>query len=165
MPVEDTRTPETTLVEPPPGRRPIDIARRTATGVTKPHNWIQLIKFGAIGGSGYVVNLIVFAILAEGLGVHHLIAAVAAFCVAVTNNFLLNRHWTFGGGGATGFQAPRFLAISVGSLIINLIALELLVTVADFNELPAQALAVAIAMPFNFIGNKVWTFSWETYED
>jgi putative flippase GtrA len=164
MPAEETRTPDT-LVEPPPGRRPIDIARRTATGVTKPHNWIQLIKFGAIGGSGYVVNLIVFAILAEGLGVHHLLAAVGAFCVAVTNNFLLNRHWTFGGGGATTFQAPRFLAISVGSLIINLIALQLLVTAGDLNELPAQALAVAIAMPFNFIGNKVWTFSWETFEE
>jgi putative flippase GtrA len=25
-------------------------------------------------------------------------------------------------------------------------------------ELAAQALAVAIAMPFNFIGNKIWTF-------
>ena len=26
------------------------------------------------------------------------------------------------------------------------------------SELPAQAIAVAIAMPFNFIGNKLWTF-------
>jgi putative flippase GtrA len=26
------------------------------------------------------------------------------------------------------------------------------------TELPAQAIAVALAMPFNFIGNKLWTF-------
>jgi putative flippase GtrA len=26
------------------------------------------------------------------------------------------------------------------------------------SELPAQAIAVAIAMPFNFVGNKLWTF-------
>ena len=164
MPIEETR-PTETLLEPPPGRRPVDIARRTATGVRKPHNWVQLVKFGAVGGSGYVVNLAVFAILVEGLGVYHLLGAVGAFCVAVTNNFLWNRHWTFGAGhGVTAFQAPRFFVVSIGSLLINLVALQLFVTAADFNELPAQALAVAIAMPFNFIGNKVWTFSWETLE-
>jgi putative flippase GtrA len=167
MPADNERPAETLVEEPlpPPGRRPIDIARRTASGVTKPHNWMQLIKFGAVGGSGYVVNLIVFGLLAEGLGVYHLLAAVGAFCVAVTNNFLWNRHWTFGAGeGETGFQVPRFFVVSTGALLINLVALQLLVTSADMNELPAQALAVAIAMPFNFIGNKVWTFSWETLD-
>jgi putative flippase GtrA len=165
MPAEESRAAETLVPEPPPGRSPIAIARRARVGVTKSHNWVQLIKFGAVGGSGYVVNLIVFGLLAEVFGVYHLLAAVGAFCVAVTNNFLLNRHWTFGAGeGEAGFQAPRFFVISTGALAINLIALQLLVTVADLNELPAQALAVAIAMPFNFIGNKVWTFSWETLE-
>jgi putative flippase GtrA len=164
-PIEEPTGPETLVEEPPPGRSPIAIARRTVAGVTKSHNWVQLIKFGAVGGSGYVVNLAVFALLAEVLGVHHLIAAVGAFCVAVTNNFLLNRHWTFAAGaGATTFQAPRFFTVSIGALMINLIALQILVTVADLDNLPAQALAVAIAMPFNFIGNKVWTFSWETLE-
>ncbi len=143
----------------------MDIARRTATGATKPRNWIQLAKFGAVGGSGYLINLVVFGLLSEGLGVHHLIAAVGAFCVAVTNNFLLNRHWTFTAGeGDSGFQAPRFFVVSIGSLVINLVVLQLLVTAGDIGELPAQAIAVAVAMPFNFIGNKVWTFSWDTLE-
>jgi putative flippase GtrA len=165
MDAEEPRATEGLVEEPPPGRSPIAIARRTATGVTKSHNWIQLVKFGAVGGSGYVVNLAVFALLAEALGLYHLIAAVGAFCVAVTNNFLLNRHWTFAAGaGAATFQAPRFFVISIGALVVNLIALQILVTVADLDALPAQALAVAIAMPVNFIGNKVWTFSWETLE-
>jgi putative flippase GtrA len=152
-------------LRPVPGRRPMDIARRTVAGATKPHNWIQLVKFGAVGGTGYVVNLIVFGLLAEGLGVHHLIAAVGAFAVAVTNNFLLNRHWTFAAGaGDSGFQGPRFFIVSLGSLVINLVVLQALVTAGDLSELPAQAIAVAVAMPFNYIGNKVWTFSWETLE-
>jgi putative flippase GtrA len=29
----------------------------------------------------------------------------------------------------------------------------------EFPELAAQAVAVAFAMPFNFIGNKLWTFA------
>jgi putative flippase GtrA len=36
--------------------------------------------------------------------------------------------------------------------------LALLVDVAGLPEVPGQALAVAIAMPVNFIGNKLWTF-------
>ena len=45
---------------------------------------------------------------------HHIAAAVGAFCVAVTNNFFWNRHWTFrAGDGHAGFQAARFFAVSV----------------------------------------------------
>ena len=98
--------------------------------------------------------------LSGGLGLHHAAAAVGAFCVAVTNNFLWNRHWTFGAGdGPAGFQAARFFVVSVAALLLNLAVLEALVTEASMGELPAQAIAVAVAMPFNFLGNKLWTFA------
>ena len=48
--------------------------------------------------------------------------------------------------------------MSVLALGVNLIFLYLLVDVAGAPELPSQALAVAGAMPFNFLGNKLWTF-------
>jgi dolichol-phosphate mannosyltransferase len=120
---------------------------------------MQLLKFGLVGGSGYLINLGVFAVLAGGLGVHHAIAAVGAFAVAVTNNFVWNRCWTFGPGeGPAHFQAARFFAVSLASLGLNLAVLELLVS-NDVGELAAQAIAVAVAMPFNFLGNKLWTFT------
>jgi dolichol-phosphate mannosyltransferase len=135
------------------------LVRRVHLGTRKPANWMQLVKFALVGGSGYVVNLVVFALLAEVAGLHHIPAAVGAFCVAVTNNFLLNRHWTFRArDGHAGFQAARFFAVSLVGLGFNLTVLELLVSVAELPELPAQALAVATAMPVNFIGNKLWTF-------
>ena len=150
------------------GARPADeaiadrawgLVRRVHLGTRKPANWMQLVKFALVGGSGYVVNLVVFALLAEVAGLHHIPAAVGAFCVAVTNNFLLNRHWTFRArDGHAGFQAARFFAVSLVGLGFNLVVLELLVSVAELPELPAQALAVAVAMPVNFIGNKLWTF-------
>jgi len=135
------------------------LLRRIHLGTRKPENWVQLFKFGVVGGTGYVVNLIVFAALTEGLEMHHLLAAVASFCVAVTNNFLWNRHWTFRATeGHAGFQAIRFFAVSVLALGVNLVFLYLLVDVASAPELPSQAIAVALAMPFNFLGNKLWTF-------
>jgi dolichol-phosphate mannosyltransferase len=136
------------------------LAYRIGAAARRPASWLQLVKFGLVGGSGYLINLAVFAVLAETLGVHHVLAAVGAFGVAVTNNFLLNRHWTFAAGdGHAGFQAMRFFAVSIAALTINLIALEALVTQASLGDLAAQAIAVAIAMPFNFLGNKLWTFA------
>ena len=137
----------------------VALARRIGAGTRRAANWVQLVKFGLVGGSGYVINLAVFAVLNENLSLHHSLAAVGAFCVAVSNNYLWNRYWTFGrGSGRARFQAARFFAVSLGALLINLVILELLVA-ADVRELEAQALAVAMAMPFNFIGNKLWTFT------
>jgi dolichol-phosphate mannosyltransferase len=137
-----------------------ELAYRIGAAARRPATWVQLVKFGLVGGSGYVFNLAVFAVLTDNLGVHHVAAAVGAFCVAVTNNFLLNRHWTFSAGdGHAGFQAMRFFAVSIGALFVNLAALEALIGGSSMGELTAQAVAVAIAMPFNFLGNKLWTFA------
>jgi putative flippase GtrA len=137
---------------------PVETMKRVGRGTLKPGNWIQLLQFGLVGGSGYVVNLAVFAVVNGPLDIHYIAAAILAFCVAVTNNFWWNRHWTFDARqGHAGFQAARFFTVSVLALVINLIALKLLVG-GGVGELPAQAISVAIAMPFNFVGNKLWTF-------
>jgi putative flippase GtrA len=137
-----------------------EFAYRIGAAARRPASWLQLVKFGLVGGSGYLINLAVFAVLVGDLGVHHTIAAIGAFCVAVTNNFLLNRHWTFtAGDGHAGFQAMRFFTVSVVSLAINLMVLEVLLAGTGLGDVSAQAIAVAFAMPFNFLGNKLWTFA------
>ena len=137
-----------------------EFAYRIGAAARRPASWIQLLKFGLVGASGYLINLAVFALLADSLGVHHLVAAIGAFCVAVTNNFLWNRYWTFGPGeGPAHFQAARFFTVSLASLGLNLAVLELLISNHVTGELTAQAIAVAVAMPFNFVGNKLWTFN------
>jgi putative flippase GtrA len=142
---------------------PVATAKRIGRGTRKSENWIQLVQFGVVGVIGYFVNLAVFATLTGPLDLHHIPAAIAAFAVAVTNNFLWNRHWTFdhAKGEHAGFQAARFFTVSVLALGINLAALQVLIEVMEFPELAAQAIAVAFAMPFNFIGNKLWTFGAE----
>ena len=72
----------------------VALARRISAGTRKAANWVQLVKFGLVGGSGYVINLVVLQLL----------------------------------------------------------------LMAELPELQSQAIAVAVAMPFNFLGNKLWTF-------
>jgi putative flippase GtrA len=164
--VEETAARETVAAQQGGAHEPTSAAewtwqlvRRVHLGTRKPANWIQLFKFGVVGATGYVVNLAVFAVLVELGGVHHIPSAIGAFCVAVMNNFFWNRHWTFRAThGHPGFQAARFFTVSVLALGVNLIVLSLLVDAAALPELPSQAIAVAFAMPLNFVGNKLWTF-------
>ena len=137
----------------------VGVLRRIHHGTRKSANWLQLMRFGLVGGSGYVVNLAVFAVLSGAVDLHHIAAAIGAFGVAVINNFWWNRHWTFDArDGHAGFQAARFFTVSLVGLGVNLVLLELLVSGVELPELPAQALAVALTLPVNFIGNKLWTF-------
>ena len=139
---------------------------RVRHGLRRPHNWVQLVKFCVVGGSGYVVNLTVFTVVVELLDAHHLIGATAAFVVAVMNNFWWNRHWTFQArGGHAGFQAARFFAVSITAFLFAALVLELLVRFTGLPEIGAQALSIVAATPLNFIGNKMWSFSLEVGPD
>jgi putative flippase GtrA len=104
------------------------------------------------------VNLAVFSALVLGADWHHLAAATASFLVAVTNNYTWNRLWTFRGQrGHVAYQGIRFLIVAVCALAANLVVLEALIW-AGLPEVMAQAIAIVLVMPLNFIGNKLWSF-------
>jgi putative flippase GtrA len=76
----------------------------------------------------------------------------------VANNYTWNRLWTFHGQrGHLGYQGARFLVVAVLALVANLVVLELLI-VLGLGEIPAQAIAIVLVTPINFVGNKLWTF-------
>jgi putative flippase GtrA len=132
---------------------------RLLHGMRKPANWLQLIRFGMVGGVGFVINLAVFALCLHVLGIDYQVAYVAAWLVAVINNFILNRHWTFdASGGQIHFQAIRFFVVSLLAAGFGLVLLTLLVEQGGLAKVPAEALAVAASTPLNFIGNKLWSF-------
>ena len=132
---------------------------RLLHGMRRPANWMQLVRFGLVGAIGFVVNLAVYALFVHAVGVDYRIAAVVAWVVAVLNNFVLNRHWTFDArDGIARFQAMRFVVVSLVAFGCSLLLLTLLVESAGLAKVPAQALAVAAATPLNFLGNKLWSF-------
>ncbi|MGI8606020.1 MAG: GtrA family protein, partial [Gaiellaceae bacterium] len=107
--------------------------------------------------SGYWVNLGVYTVLVLS-GVHYLPAAVCSFVVAVANNYTWNRVWTFRRQrGHLVYQGVRFLAVSGVALGGNLAALGGLVALG-LPKIPAQAIAILLVMPWNFLANKLWSF-------
>ncbi|MBO1031765.1 GtrA family protein [Tessaracoccus sp. SD287] len=154
----------------------------------------QFIKFGVVGGSGIVVNLAVtvvlkwlvphyqervFAIPATPFGVYwYHVIAVAAFVVANTWNYQLNRSWTF---RATATHTPwwsglgSFMSIGLVALAVGLGIQTLLLKtdsplylgridwLDDSNGLRtklywATLIQIGVTMPINFVVNKLWTF-------
>jgi len=121
-------------------------------------NWEQLAKFCAVGASGYIVNLVVYVALLDGANLDYRVAATGSFLVAVTNNYLWNRLWTFRRDrGHFAHQGLRFLVVSVIVYVGNLVILFVLVELGA-GKIVAQAIAIVLVTPANFIGNKLWSF-------
>jgi putative flippase GtrA len=121
-------------------------------------NWVQLAKFCTVGSSGYVVNLAVYTFALDYLGLQYYIAATISFLVAVVNNYLWNRVWTFRDQrGHFGYQGVRFFVVSTSVYAANILLLWLLIALGG-GEIVSQACAIVLVTPINFIGNKLWSF-------
>ena len=131
---------------------------RLVASLLSVRNWQQLGKFCVVGAVGYLINLAVYDALLHA-GLHYLVAATCSFLVAVTSNYTWNRLWTFREHrGHVGVQGMRFFVVSLVALGANLVLLHLLIANAGLDKLLAQAIAIVLVTPLNFVGNKLWSF-------
>jgi putative flippase GtrA len=140
-------------------REPPSVPRgRVHAALRTRRNWEQLLKFCVVGASGYGVNLAVYAALLRGADLHYAPAATCSFLVAATSNYTLNRHWTFRAQrGRVGVQGARFLTVSTVVYLANLALLAGFVGLG-VGKILAQAIAIVLVTPLNFVGNKLWSF-------
>jgi len=132
-------------------------ARRFHIAARHPDNWKQVLRYCIVGGSGYVVNLAAFLVADRVMP--YMIAFAVAFVLAATSNFAWNRVWTFRvRHGVPHHQYARFLTVSAMALCLDLVVLRALVEGAGMEKVGAAALAILLATPVSFLGNKLWTF-------
>ena len=132
------------------------MAARTAEALRRPHNWVQLGKFAAVGATGYVINLVVFAALL-GWGAH--VAAAISFVVSAASNYWWNRHWTFvEQKGHFAMQGMRFYTISLVAFGVNQLWLFVFLDSIGWGKLVSEVVAIILVTPLNFLGNKLWSF-------
>ena len=134
----------------------MSVTSRTSAALRRRTNWIQLVKFGVVGVSGYVINLAVFAALLSW-GAH--VAAAISFVVAAASNYWWNRHWTFVDQKAhIGAQGLRFFIVSLMAFAVNQLWLVLFIDLLHWRKVASQAVAIVLVTPLNFLGNKLWSF-------
>ena len=133
---------------------------RFAAGLLAHRTFRQLIKFGLVGATGFIINVSVFAFSLRVLDVHYRLAYVIAFCVAVSNNFAWNRIWTFRhqkDDSHMAMQGARFFAVSLLAAVAGFVLLEVFVR-SGLPKIPGEMMAVALVVPISFLGNKHWSF-------
>ena len=119
----------------------------------------QLTRYVVVGACGYVLAMALYAI-EIALGVDPYVAVPPVFVANGLFNFFVNRHWSFPRSGLPlRTELGRFCVVALGSLVVNYASLYLLYDVAGLPAVPAQALAIVIATPVGFLGNKLWSFN------
>ena len=133
-------------------------SRGSALYVRHRRNLGLLARFGVVGGSGVVVNLLTLVLLRRlgphfedavvGLGSsgfnlrwYHVFSTIA-FLVANLSNFQLNRSWTFRSSRVSGWwhEYWPFLAVGFGGQLVGLALLTLLMHPDSPVSLPASVL-------------------------
>lgn len=138
----------------------VDYLRHVADlGVGHPENR-RIAKFGLVGLSGVVVNLVLLYVLHGVLRLHDLIAVPLAVEASILSNFVLNDRFTFHDrqqGGRLG-RALKFNAVSLVALLVNLLAYTILAKGMGVQYLVAEAIAILVAFGANYTGNMTWTY-------
>jgi putative flippase GtrA len=122
----------------------------------------QFVKFGIVGASGFVVNLVLFSLLQ--LIVPNRTGAVqfysmysVAFLAGGVSNYFLNRSWTFRSSAHAGREGAQFLSVSVLALIVGLIVSAIVSPYLGHGHKTWLAATLA-GIVVNFFVNKYWTF-------
>lgn len=135
------------------------IAARVRSGLAITANWWEAIRFLTVGASGFAINLAVFSVLVHGAGADYRLAAICSNLLALANNFLWNRHWTFkASDGRAALQAPRFALVSLLGIVVNIVLLQFAVEIVGAPRLVSEVLASAFVAPINFLGSRQWAF-------
>ena len=117
----------------------------------------QILKFGVVGGTAFLIDYGIFTILSQFLSVHYLIASVISFSVSVIYNYILSIKWVF---DVTKKQTSKefiiFIILSVIGLGLNSLILYVCVDLIHIHELIGKIIATAIVMVYNFITRKMF---------
>jgi putative flippase GtrA len=122
----------------------------------------QFVKFGIVGASGFVVNLVVFTALQRvvpdhsGAAQYNALYSIA-FLSGGVSNYFLNRAWTFRSTGHAGKEGVQFLSVSVIALLVGLAVGAAVAPVLGHGH-KTWFLSTCAGIVVNFFVNKYWTF-------
>ncbi|MFA5134785.1 MAG: GtrA family protein [Patescibacteria group bacterium] len=127
----------------------------------------EFFKFAVVGGIGTIVDFGIYALFTRVFLVYYIVARVFSVLIAILNNFLLNKYWTFkkGKSGRGAAESIKFFIVSVANIFLNLGIMYAIIefTPAEkifgaYEDFFAIAAAIAIVLFSNYFGNKYWTF-------
>ena len=118
---------------------------------------MQILKFGVVGGTAFVIDYGIFTILSQFLNIHYLIASIISFSISVIYNYILSIKWVFDvRKKQTTKEFIIFIVLSVIGLGLNSLIMYASVDLMRIHEMISKIIATAIVMVYNFITRKIF---------
>jgi len=120
----------------------------------------RILKFGLTGLIGMAIDFGATWLGKEILKINKYIANAIGFSLAVTNNYLINRVWTFQSTNTHwGTEFGKFLIVSLIGLGLNTLIIYLFHQRKNgTNFYVAKCFAILIVFVWNFLANMLFTF-------
>jgi len=122
---------------------------------------LQVFKFGIVGFIGMAVDFSITWLFKEIFKVNKYLANAGGFIFAVTNNYIINRIWTFKSTHANWEEEfLKFLIVSLVGLGLNTLIIYLVHQRKEgINFYIAKLIAIIIVFIWNYTINALFTFS------
>jgi putative flippase GtrA len=140
--------------------------------------WMRFFRFAIVGASGAVVDFGILNLLTLVFKIAYVPSSVVSFVMAVLNNFLWNRFWTYPDSRSkhVAKQLIQFVIINVIGLAIrtpllaflegvliklftNILPKGFFLTPAFVGHNIGLAIAILVVMLWNYIANRYWTYN------
>jgi putative flippase GtrA len=120
----------------------------------------RIFKFGITGFLGMAIDFGATWLFKEKVKLNKYVANAIGFTLAVTNNYFINRIWTFQSTNAHwGAEFSKFLLVSLVGLALNTIIIYLFHQRKNgTNFYVSKFFAIVIVFIWNFLANMFFTF-------
>jgi putative flippase GtrA len=120
---------------------------------------VLFVRFAGVGVIGTLAHYVTLVLLVEIFGAGPVTASSSGYLVGALINYLLNYFYTFRSNRRHIEALPRFYLVAAVGFVFNGTIMFLLVRLLNVNYLVAQIVATTIVLVWNFIANKIWTFT------
>lgn len=120
---------------------------------------IKAGKFALVGVANTLIDMGVFALLAQLMGVNVYLSQCISYSAGVLNSYIFNRSWTF--KTKEHFWSPallRFLVLNFIMLALSTVIIWVFYDLLSVHKLIAKCISVPITMILNFLASRLWVF-------
>lgn len=118
---------------------------------------IKIVKFGIVGGTGFVINF-VFLRIFRHFGLNEVLVWVFATELAIINNYFFNNIWTFKDSEIKGLKATvlkflQFNLTSAGALVIQSVAGPIGTSIVgkQYDFIVLAVVVGFLVLPYNYL--------------
>lgn len=122
-------------------------------------NYVQIVKFAVAGAIGAGIEICMFILLVDFVGMFYLTANIIAISMAVAVNYIISQKWVFDSGRySKKMEFTVFVVVSLIALMLNQLLMWYFVGTVEMDDKLSKVLAIAIVATFNFFAKKFFVF-------